>query len=271
MLTFSQIDKIKKKLDFCNQKHISIDGINLFVKSDGNSGKKICQHEGYCYGILAKSGEVKIPKVYFFDDNIIAVEDLGKGNSTLDDWKKAGLSLARLHKHTSPLFGLEKDGYCGDSIQINKQMSNGYDFFSQCRLLYQGGRAVKNGYLSSEDFSKIESFCKLLRKLVPEQPASLCHGDLWSGNLHCCKNGEVAFIDPSSVHYGWAEADLAFLTLFGSPPSVFFEAYQSEYGCDNSWKDRVDIYNLYHLLNHLNLFGRSYKNSVIEILDNNVV
>jgi fructosamine-3-kinase len=84
------------------------------------------------------------------------------------------------------------------------------------------------------------------------------HGDLWSGNLHVCGDGEPALIDAGAVHYGWAEADLAMLTLFGSPPATFFDTYAEHGSLCRDWHERASIYNVYHLLNHVNLFGRTY-------------
>jgi fructosamine-3-kinase len=97
-------------------------------------------------------------------------------------------------------------------------------------------------------------------------PPVLIHGDLWTANLHACANGELALIDAGAVHDGWAEADLAMLTLFGEPPPAFFAAYESESGNGGSWRERAPLYNLYHLLNHLNLFGAGYLGAVRAVL-----
>jgi fructosamine-3-kinase len=98
------------------------------------------------------------------------------------------------------------------------------------------------------------------------QRAALVHGDLWTGNLHACADGELALIDAAAVHYGWAETDLAMLTLFGEPPAAFFEAYETAAGIDAGWRERAPLYNLYHLLNHMNLFGSSYLGAVRSVL-----
>jgi Fructosamine kinase len=93
---------------------------------------------------------------------------------------------------------------------------------------------------------------------LPAATPVLIHGDLWMGNLHASASGELALIDGGAVHYGWAECDLAMLTLFGEPPRAFFAAYEDEAHRDSEWRGRARLLNLYHLLNHLNLFGAGY-------------
>jgi fructosamine-3-kinase len=93
------------------------------------------------------------------------------------------------------------------------------------------------------------------------------HGDLWTANLHACADGELALLDAGAVHYGWAETDLAMLTLFGEPPPALFAAYQEAADIDSGWRRRTALYNLYHLLNHLNLFGgAAYLSGVRSVL-----
>ena len=104
-----------------------------------------------------------------------------------------------------------------------------------------------------------------LDRLIPLQPPSLIHGDLWSGNVIPGPRGEACLIDPAA-HYGWAEADLAMLSLFGQPPAEFYAAYEGQRPLTAGYRQRFDLYNLYHLLNHLNLFGESYLGEVMGIL-----
>ncbi|HEY6892670.1 MAG TPA: fructosamine kinase family protein, partial [Rhodanobacteraceae bacterium] len=182
------------------------------------------------------------------------------------DWERAGADLARLHRHRRDTFGFDADGWCGDSAQDNTHRADGYVFFAECRLLPQALRARASGALDAHDAARIERIGERLPQLVPAMPAALIHGDLWTGNLHACASGELALIDAGAVHYGWAEADLAMLTLFGEPPGAFFAAYESESGIDGSWRERAPLHNLYHLLNHLNLFGASYLAGVRAVL-----
>src|SRR5690606_16115307 len=183
-------------------------------------------------------------------------------------WERAGCNLARLHRHRAEHFGLDRDGWCGDSPQPNTLMNDGWRFFAECRLLPQARRARDAGRLPKPNLDSLERLCAKLPALVPAQPPSLVHGDLWSANLHACADGELALIDAGAVHYGWAETDLAMQTLFGEPPTAYFAAYETEAGVDTGWRARAPIYNLYHLLNHLNLFGRGYLDAVRAALHN---
>ena len=110
-----------------------------------------------------------------------------------------------------------------------------------------------------------EALAKRLPELVPHQPASLIHGDLWSGNVICDKNGMPVLIDPAA-HYGWAEADIAMTTLFGGFKPDFYDAYNSIRPLETGWLKRMPLYNLYHLLNHLNLFGGGYHSQVMTVV-----
>lgn len=112
---------------------------------------------------------------------------------------------------------------------------------------------------------RVEKLCDRLPELIPEQPASLIHGDLWSGNAMFDSRGQPAIIDPAA-HYGWAEAELAMTTLFGSFPDVFYRAYQEARPLEPDFRERFPIYNLYHLLNHVNLFGGGYLGQSLSIL-----
>jgi len=126
--------------------------------------------------------------------------------------------------------------------------------------------ARDGGLIDTHDALAIESLCSNLRERIPDMPPVLLHGDLWSGNLHICANGEPALIDAGAVHHGWAEAELAMLTLFGSPPGEFFDTYAEHAPLRADWRERTPLHNLYHLLNHVNLFGAGYLPSLHDAL-----
>jgi fructosamine-3-kinase len=173
--------------------------------------------------------------------------------------------MAALHLVVKDRFGFQADNYIGRNPQRNSWNEDGFDFFRECRIMPQLIMAEGKLMLSSEDIKKIGKFLDNLPDLVPAQPSSLLHGDLWSGNLITDSRGRPAIIDPA-VYYGWAEADLAMTDLFGSYPDEFYKTYQEIRPLDQGYKSRFPLYNLYHLLNHLNLFGRSYLPQIRGIL-----
>lgn len=209
---------------------------------------------------------LRVPAILAHDDHALLLEDLGQGAPAPDYPQRAAQGLAAQHAHHDDCFGFAHPGWCGGSPQDNKPEVDGYRFFAERRLLPQAHRARDAGLLSPGDTAKIESLCATLPQRVPGQPAVLLHGDLWTGNLHCCAGGQPALIDAGAVHYGWAEAELAMLTLFGAPPVAFFDAYAEVAPLAPDWRQRAPLYNLYHLLNHLNLFGAGYLSAVREVL-----
>lgn len=215
---------------------------------------------------LRATRTLRVPEVHAVTDTAILIEDLGRGTPQRADWTRAGAALARLHGVTRDCFGFDADGWCGDTPQDNTPDDDGHRFFAERRLRPQARRARDRGLLDADDARRVERIADRLKEWLPNAPAALIHGDLWTGNLHACANGELALIDGGAVHHGWAEADLAMLTLFGAPPESFFAAYEAESHASPDWRERAPLYNLYHLLNHLNLFGSGYLDGVRRVL-----
>ena len=188
---------------------------------------------------------------------------------TSNYWQSLGTLLAHFHKNPQPLYdgekgpihGLDRDNYCGRNRQVNRFNTDGHAFFSDHRLQYQARLVYDNGFLGRPWIIHIESICEQLSELIPVQPVSLIHGDLWSGNLLINAEGEAALID-SAFYYGWLEADIAMTLLFGGFPADFYHAYNETWPLEAHWRNRVELYNLYHLLNHLNIFGVNYLEQV---------
>nr|WP_240922045.1 fructosamine kinase family protein [Oleiagrimonas sp. C23AA] len=238
------------------------DGRHAVIKHRPNAPPGFFDSEANGLRTLAESGGLRVPDLWYADQRTLVMEDLGQGRQGTDFYPRAGTGLARQHKHIGPGFGFDHDGWCGDSPQANTWHQDGHQFFAECRLLPQARQALDGGQLSRSSVQRIETLCARLSQWIPTQPAVLLHGDLWSGNLHCTREGEPALIDAGAVHYGWAEAELAMLTLFGAPPEAFFSAYAESGALAADWRERAPLYNLYHLLNHLNLFGASYSDAV---------
>lgn len=215
---------------------------------------------------LRQRQALRIPQVHFRTENQLLLEDLGQDSPSPDYWTDLGRGLAHLHSETNAQFGFGSDNYCGATAQSNRLHEDGFEFFAQQRLLALGIQARERGDLNSREFAQLETLASNLQRWIPVMPAVLIHGDLWSGNVHCTKEGEPALIDPA-CYWGWAEAELAMTDLFGGFPEAFYASYRETGELREDWRDRVPLYNLYHLLNHLLLFGGSYHRSVTSILD----
>ncbi len=186
-------------------------------------------------------------------------------SATPESWRALGEGLAMLHQQPVPAFGFDQDNYCGATEQPNGFYDDGWVFFAECRLLHQAKLNRQAGLLSALEVQSIEALCQALPSLIPHQPAGLIHGDLWQGNVLFGNHAKPTLIDPA-CYFGWAEAELAMTTLFGGFDKTFYQAYQANSSMSAEWRERAAIYNLYHLLNHLYLFGGSYYGDVKTIL-----
>lgn len=216
---------------------------------------------------LRAARALPVPAILARADGVLVLGDLGHGRPQRDDWIRAGEGLARLHRVAAGSFGSDHEGWCGASPQDNTRDDDGFRFFATRRLLPQVRRARDAGLLERPFAARIERIAAHLEGRMPTMPPRLVHGDLWIGNLHPCRDGALALIDAGAVHDGWAEGDLAMLTLFGAPPDAFFAAYETASDTPRDWRERAPLHNLHHLLNHLNLFGRGYLEAVQRTVD----
>ena len=177
-------------------------------------------------------------------------------------------TLAELHRISQDHFGLDHDNFIGSTPQKNDLEKDGIVFFRDHRIDFQRQLAQKAGLLPVSIDKKIDSLCENLNRFLDtsgERPA-LMHGDLWSGNYFPDSKGNPCIFDPA-VYYGLREADIAMTELFGRLPERFYDAYHETFPMNHGYHERKDLYNLYHLLNHLNLFGSSYLSSVQKIVN----
>jgi fructosamine-3-kinase len=183
-----------------------------------------------------------------------------------DTWYQLGRKLAALHGHTHEHYGLHYSNYIGSLPQSNALYRDWNDFFVGERLEPQIEEADKQALLPPEMRAQFRRLFQRLPELMSDEPPSLLHGDLWSGNLLIGSGGTAYLIDPAS-YYGHRECDLAFTELFGRFHPQFYRGYQDAYPLQPGFEERFDLCNLYPLLVHLNLFGRSYLSAIRSILD----
>jgi protein-ribulosamine 3-kinase len=165
--------------------------------------------------------------------------------------------LAEIHKNTHENFGLEYDNYIGELPQKNTYAKNWVDFFIENRLEVQIGLAYYKRLIDENFLKKFKRTYPQLYKILPKEKPSLLHGDLWSGNVMVDTEGMPCLIDPA-IYYGHREAEIAYSTLFGGFDSRFYSSYIENFPLQPGFEERKEIYNMYHLLVHVNLFGLSY-------------
>lgn len=220
--------------------------------------------------LLKSTNSLRIPSTFFVDTSsehsFILMEFIREGSKTYNFWEKLGIGLSDMHRNSSESFGLNHDNYIGSLRQVNAVKTNWVEYFIENRLNVQFKIARDRGTLAGSDVTQFNKFIKKLDKLLPQETPSLLHGDLWSGNLIIDEVGDPCLIDPA-IYYGNREVDLAFTHLFGGFGREFYESYNANFPLQPEFDDRIDIYNLYPLLVHVNLFGGGYINQARSIIN----
>lgn len=243
----------------------------LFLKHNPSVSDKMFIAEAHGLQELKKSGVIRVPEVIMYHDDFILLEFIQQGNKSNNFFRDFGISFALMHKYSSENYGFYENNFIGSNEQINipvgSEKENWSSFYFNKRILYQLELAEKLGYTTSELKEGIEKLEEKIEEIIGinnEQP-SLLHGDLWGGNYMVDENGNACLIDPA-VYYGHREADLGMTKLFGGFSSEFYEAYNETYPLQDGYAYRENIYKLYHVLNHLNLFGRGYYSQAISLI-----
>jgi fructosamine-3-kinase len=243
-------------------------GRNLFVKWHWQPPPGFFSAEAHGLMLLAETQSLVVPEPLAWGDRYLIMQWLGRGRHAPSVVADAlGEGLAAQHRLTARTYGLDRDNYCGPTPQRNEQTGDWANFFATRRLGVQLELAAERDRLPKPRRQKLEKLIDKLADLLPARPpASLLHGDLWGGNWLVTADNRPALIDPA-VYYGHRETDLAFTELFGGFPTRFYQAYEAVWPLEAGYGERKQIYNLYHLLNHLNLFGERYGHSVDAVLN----
>ena len=235
-------------------------GGRFFAKTHASPPPGMFAAEARALGELADAAEsVCVPKVISVSDGHLALEWIGDrpGRGGGDPGESLGHGLAALHRRTASHWGWAEDNWIGTLKQPNPRLpaEAGAAAWFATRLQAQLALcpAVRH--------SRLERLCDRLDRLLPPERPALLHGDLWSGNWTVDPAGRSWIYDPASA-YGCREADLAMTRLFGGFPSTFYAAYSEAFPQEPGAADRVDLWNLYPLLVHANLFGGGYGRQV---------
>jgi protein-ribulosamine 3-kinase len=251
--------------------HIETTAGAFVVKAHRRAPARMFQAEAEGLNALRASGTtLAIPRVIAVGPDepggasFLVLEHLSAGRRRADFDEALGRGIAELHRATAGQFGFYTDNYCGATPQPNPWTARWVDFYSVSRLGHQLRLATDARRLSSTEAERIESLIARLDEWIdePVNGPSLIHGDLWSGNLHADAGGGPALIDPAA-YYAHREAELGMMTLFGGFSERVFSAYDEVFALEPGWRDRNALYELYHLMNHLNLFGAGYHGQVM--------
>jgi fructosamine-3-kinase len=218
---------------------------------------------------MIASHTIRVPKPICWgtaaDSAYLVLEWLELSHNSGLGWEAMGQKLAALHQTTSPQgFGWQINNTIGATLQINDWTGNWAEFWTKHRLGYQFRLAAQRGGIFPHQNHLLSAIPQLLAGHDP-QPA-LVHGDLWSGNAAVTPTGEPVMFDPAT-YYGDREVDLAMTELFGGFPADFYRGYNAVFPLDSGYEPRKPLYNLYHILNHFNLFGGSYAAQANRMID----
>lgn len=239
---------------------IECGGSPYFVKLNRPELADMFEAEAEGLQEMADSGTIRVPQPVCWGSTVdhayLVLEHLPLGGN--GSQAQLGEQLAAMHRITRPRYGWQRDNTIGSTPQPNKPSNDWIGFWREQRLGFQLELAARHGFggrLQTLGGQLLEQFPALFDN--PSPPAAMLHGDLWSGNYSFTQNGEPVIFDPA-FYYGDRETDIAMTELFGGFRQDFYAAYEHSYPLDVGYRVRKDFYNLYHILNHANLFGGGY-------------
>ena len=242
---------------------------SFFLKWNSNCENDMFTKEAQSLNELNKASNelLKIPRVFFakeLDETpaVLVMEYLEPGGS--DQSEQLGRGLAHIHKYHKDNFGFHDDNYCGATNQCNEWKSSWIEFFRDNRLGYLLKLIQLSRPIGSDYMKLFDALLTRINRLIPnEEKASLIHGDLWSGNYMLTAQGP-ALIDPAAS-YSHREMEFGIITMFGGFSARFYDAYNEVFPLDADWRERNQLYQLYHVLNHYYLFGGAYLQQAVSI------
>ncbi len=253
-----------------NQSYAISNGeITYFVKLNQPSQAAMFVAEALGLEQMFKTGTIRVPQPICWgttdNSSYIVMEWLEMGGSQTKSWLEMGQKLAALHKTTSQKgFGWEMNNTIGSTPQINTWTDNWGKFYLQHRLGYQFQLAKRRGGSFPQQDKLLAAIPEILSN-HQVQP-SLVHGDLWGGNAGCMISGEPVIFDPAT-YFGDREVDIAMTELFGGFSPAFYQGYNQVFPFEEGYEQRKKLYNLYHILNHFNLFGGGYASQANRMIE----
>lgn len=257
----------------CINRAYRIEGGNrrYFVKLNDATAVEMFAAEAEALLALQATATVRVPTPVCWGSAgevaYVVLEYLELGPSTESSAAVLGFQLAQLHRHTGKHYGWHRANTIGSTPQINVMNDDWLHFWREHRLNYQLRLAARHGFGGTLQ-RKGERLLNSLEHVLSDHnpPPSLLHGDLWSGNHAVLRDGQPVIFDPAS-YYGDRETDLAITELFGGYPPRFYAAYREHFPIDHGYRLRKTLYNLYHILNHVNLFGGGYVAQAEHMID----
>lgn len=242
---------------------------SYFIKTNNVRYAYMFEAEAEALREMSSSNTLRVPEPVCYGEYgnqcYVVMEYLELGGSA--DMVAFGRQLAAMHKVTADSFGWHIDNTIGSTAQPNTRNSNWIEFWREQRLGFQLETAARNGYGGELQRLGQRLLADMPALFVNHEPApSMLHGDLWGGNYGALRDGTPVIFDPA-FYYGDREADLAMTTLFGGFGGQFYAAYNEAWPLDDGYELRKTFYNIYHIINHLNLFGGGYHGQAISMIE----
>lgn len=244
---------------------------SFFIKLNKKSRLPMFEAEAAALQTLSNSNTLRVPTPILAGSAdhsaFLVMEYITMGNSSAKSEEALGHGLAAMHQTTNPQFGWSQDNTIGTTPQLNHTHLDWATFWREQRIAPQLQWATEKGASASLRQKGEQLLDHMIDIVGTHAPfPSLLHGDLWGGNWSTAKSGEPVIYDPA-LYYGDRETDLAMTELFGGFSSRFYDAYNESWPLDASYPQRKNLYNLYHILNHFNLFGGGYGRQAERMID----